>query len=34
VQKAKDFLLESGFTNVKNGGGPDDKENWELFGEI
>lgn len=31
-QKAKDFLEENGFTNVVNGGGPKDSENWAIFG--
>ena len=33
-QKAKDYLLANGFTNVLNGGGPEDKECWEIFGEL
>ena len=32
-EKAKVFLEEAGFTNVVNGGGPKDTENWSLFGE-
>ena len=32
-QKAKDFLLQNGFTNVLNGGGPKEKECWAEFGE-
>ncbi|GMH89377.1 hypothetical protein TL16_g11438, partial [Triparma laevis f. inornata] len=32
-QKAKDFLLANGYENVLNGGGPEDKECWEVFGE-
>lgn len=31
-QKAKVFLEENGFTNVVNGGGPKEAENWDLFG--
>ena len=31
-QKAKDFLEENGFTNVKNGGGPKETECWAEFG--
>ncbi len=31
-QKAKDFLLKNGFTNVLNGGGPEDGECWAVFG--
>ena len=33
-QKAKDFLLSKGYTNVVNGGGPEDKECWAVFGEF
>lgn len=32
-QKAKDFLIEHGFTNVLNGGGPKEKECWSEFGD-
>lgn len=32
-QKAKDFLLSKGFTNVLNGGGPKETECWKVFGE-
>jgi rhodanese-related sulfurtransferase len=32
-QQAKDFLMESGFTNVLNGGGPKEKECWAEFGD-
>lgn len=32
-QKAKDFLMENGFTNVLNGGGPKETECWAEFGE-
>ena len=31
-QKAKDYLLANGFTNVLNGGGPEDAECWAVFG--
>jgi len=31
-QLAKDFLTENGFTNILNGGGPKEKELWEIFG--
>ena len=31
-QKAKDYLLSAGFTNVANGGGPEDDECWAVFG--
>jgi len=31
-QKAKEFLLKQGFTNVLNGGGPKEKECWAEFG--
>ena len=30
-QKAKEFLEENGFTNMVNGGGPKDSENWAIF---
>eukprot|EP01051_Picozoa_sp_SAG22_P017389 SAG22_NODE_2672_length_2317_cov_6.085212_2_plen_175_part_00 len=33
-QKAKDFLLANGFTNVMNGGGPEEPELWKFFGEL
>ena len=32
-EKARKFLEEAGYTNVVNGGGPKDAENWSLFGE-
>jgi len=32
-QKAKDFLMEKGFTNVLNGGGPKETECWAEFGD-
>jgi rhodanese-related sulfurtransferase len=32
-QKAKDFLLANGYTNVLNGGGPEDAECWHQFGD-
>jgi len=31
-QKGKDFLMANGFTNVMNGGGPEDDECWAVFG--
>lgn len=31
-QKARDFLVKSGFPNVLNGGGPEDAECWAVFG--
>ena len=31
-QLAKDFLMENGFTNVLNGGGPKETECWNEFG--
>ncbi|EOD14329.1 hypothetical protein EMIHUDRAFT_441775 [Emiliania huxleyi CCMP1516] len=31
-QKAKEYLEANGFTNVKNGGGPEDAECWAVFG--
>ena len=31
-QKAKDYLDSQGFTNVVNGGGPEDNECWACFG--
>ena len=32
-QKAKEFLLNNGFTKVLNGGGPEDAECWAVFGD-
>ena len=32
-QLAKDFLTANGFTNVLNGGGPKDIENWAIYGD-
>ncbi|CAB9511408.1 Rhodanese-like domain [Seminavis robusta] len=32
-QKAKEFLMENGFTNVMNGGGPKETDCWAEFGE-
>ena len=32
-QKAKDYLMEHGFTNVVNGGGPKETECWAEFGD-
>ncbi len=32
-QKAKEYLMAKGFTNVLNGGGPNDKECWAEFGD-
>ena len=32
-QKAKDYLMENGFTNVLNGGGPKETECWAEYGE-
>lgn len=32
-QKAKDFLLANGFSNVLNGGGPKEKDCWAEFGD-
>jgi len=32
-QKAKEFAERNGFTNVINGGGPEDLECWEVFGD-
>lgn len=32
-QKAKDFLMAAGFTNVLNGGGPKETECWAEFGD-
>jgi len=31
-QLARDFLMENGFTNVLNGGGPKETECWDEFG--
>jgi len=31
-QLAKDFLMENGFTNVLNGGGPKETDCWNEFG--
>jgi|EP00979_Chaetoceros_neogracilis_P006580 rhodanese-related sulfurtransferase len=31
-QLAKDFLIENGFTNVLNGGGPKETDCWDEFG--
>ncbi|GMI31820.1 hypothetical protein TrCOL_g10137 [Triparma columacea] len=33
-QKAKDFLIANGYTNVINGGGPEDSDCWAEFGSI
>jgi len=33
-EKAKQFLLARGYTNVANGGGPSVKELWEKFGSL
>jgi len=33
-QKACDFLKQHGYTNVINGGGPEDAECWKEFGEL
>jgi rhodanese-related sulfurtransferase len=33
-QKAKDYLLGLGYTNVVNGGGPKVTELWERFGSL
>ena len=33
-QKAKDYLLGLGYTNVVNGGGPKVIELWERFGSL
>ncbi|CAJ1931115.1 unnamed protein product [Cylindrotheca closterium] len=33
-QKAKDFLIEKGFTNVLNGAGPKETDCWAEFGEL
>ena len=32
-QKAKDYLMKNGFTNVLNGGGPKETECWAEFGD-
>lgn len=32
-QSAKEFLEAAGFTNVANGGGPEDDECWACFGD-
>ena len=32
-QMAKEFLLQNGFTNVLNGGGPKETECWNEFGD-
>jgi len=32
-QKAKDFLIAKGFTNVLNGGGPKETDCWAEFGD-
>lgn len=32
-QKAKDYLMANGFTNVLNGGGPKETECWAEFGD-
>lgn len=32
-QKAKDYLMENGFTNVLNGGGPKETECWAVYGD-
>ena len=33
-QKAKDYLIGLGYTNVVNGGGPKVTELWERFGSL
>lgn len=33
-QKSKEWLEKEGFTNVVNGGGPQVKELWEMFGHL
>ena len=33
-QMEKEFLLQSGFVNVINGGGPEDAECWAEFGAL
>lgn len=32
-QKAKDYLMANGFTNVLNGGGPKETECWAVYGD-
>ena len=32
-QKAKDFLMEQGYTNILNGGGPKETDCWKEFGD-
>lgn len=32
-QKAKDYLMAKGFTNVLNGGGPKETDCWKVFGD-
>jgi rhodanese-related sulfurtransferase len=32
-QKAKDFLIDKGFTNVLNGGGPKETDCWKEYGD-
>jgi len=32
-QKAKEYLMENGFTNVLNGGGPKETECWAEYGD-
>ena len=32
-QKAKDYLMANGFTNVRNGGGPKETDCWAEFGD-
>ena len=32
-QKAKDFLMQKGFTKILNGGGPKETECWAEFGD-
>ncbi|ACI64197.1 predicted protein [Thalassiosira pseudonana CCMP1335] len=32
-QKGKEYLMENGFTNVMNGGGPKETECWAEFGD-
>jgi len=33
TELAKEFLIKHGFTNVVNGGGPQEPENWAIFGD-
>jgi len=33
-QKSKEYLEGKGYTNVVNGGGPEDEECWKEFGDI